>query len=142
MEKDRLDTLGPILSEIGGALANVADGDPDGVFLYVEIGQGWSSPSAYREEGEVVRYLRCSDESLYDLLWKAWRTEPEERRWSVMEYDVKGNAFTVAFKYPDEVDVEVMDDERVDAALRARYGEKPVVYPPPLEGAFELGPDR
>ncbi|MDV3459168.1 hypothetical protein RZN05_19380 [Sphingomonas sp. HF-S4] len=138
MKKDRFDTFGPILSEIGGALANVAGGDPDGVFLYVEIGQGWSRPSAYRDEGEAVRYFDCGDRILIDLLWKACRAEPEERRWSVMEYDVKGNAFAVAFKYRDEVDVEVMDDGRVDAALRARYGDKPVVYPPLREGAFQL----
>ncbi len=30
--------------------------------------------------------------------------------------------------------------ERRQAALRARFGDKPVVYPPPPRGAFELKP--
>jgi hypothetical protein len=140
MAKDRFDTFGSMLSKIGGALAEMVDGDPDGIFLYVEIGAGWIGPSAFRDEGEVVHYLRCDDETLLDLLWEAWRAEPEGQRWSVMEYDVKGREFAVAFKYPDEVDVEVMDEAREDAALRARFGDKKIVYPPMPEGAFEWKP--
>lgn len=138
MEKDRFDTFGPLLSQIGGALAEVAGGDPNGVFLYVEIGRGWIRPSAYKDEGEVVRSLDCSGAALLDLIEQGWLAEPEERRWSVMEYNVEGSEFAVAFKYPDEVDVESMDHDRREDALVARYGDKPVVYPPPPEGAFEL----
>lgn len=61
-------------------------------------------------------------------------------RWSVMEYDVKDGKFSVSFKYPEEVNVEIVDGERREAALRARYSDKPVVYPPPPKGAFELKP--
>jgi hypothetical protein len=138
MGKDRFDTFGPLLSDIGGALADLAGGDPDGVFLYVEIGKGWLQPSVYKEEREVVRSLDCSGAPLLDLIEQGWRAEPEDRRWSVMEYDVKGSEFAVAFKYPDEVDVESMDPDRRRDALTARYGDKPVIYPPPPEGAFEL----
>jgi hypothetical protein len=139
MGKDRFDTFGPLLSEIGGALADIAGGDPEGVFLYVEIGKGWIQPSVYKEEDEVVRWLDCNGSPLLDLIEQGWRAEPEERRWSVMEYSIKGSEFAAVLKYPDEVDVESFDEDRREKVLRARYGDKPIVYPPP-ESLFELQP--
>ena len=78
-----------------------------------------------------------------DLLFDLWHAESddENKRWSVMEYAIEGGKFEAAFKYPDEVDVSgEPDDERRQAALRARFGDKPVVYPP-MEGMFEYKPD-
>lgn len=140
MAKDKLDLLGPVLGEVGGVLARLADGDPEDVFLYVEIGEGWISPNVFKDEGKLVRWLDANDEELMDLLFEAWYLEPEGKRWSVMEYDVKDGKFAVSFKYPEEVDVESMDHDRREDALIARYGDKPRVYPPPPEGAFELKP--
>lgn len=142
MEKDKFDVLGPLLNEIGQELANIVGGDPEGVFLYTEIGEGWVRPSIFRNEGDVVRYYSPQDSDLPDLLFEAWHTETREgsMRWSVMEYDVKDGKFSVSFKYPEEVNVEIVDGERREAALRARYSDKPVVYPPPPKGAFELKP--
>jgi hypothetical protein len=140
MENDNLDELGPLMNEIGQALADLADGDPEGVFLYVEIAEGWVSASVFKDDGETVRYLDTDEPGFSDLLFAAWYASPEGKRWSVMEYDIKDGRFEVSFKYPEEVDVEVVDDERRQAALRARYGDKPVIYPPPPIGAFELKP--
>jgi hypothetical protein len=130
------------MNEIGRELANIVGGDPNGVFLYVEIGQGWAGPSVYKDEGDVVRYYDSSSLTLSDLLFEAWYAEAAEgnKRWSVMEYAVRDGKFEVSLKYPDEVDVEVVDRKRRQAALRAHYGDKPVVYPPPPKGAFELKP--
>ena len=43
------------MNDLGHELANIVEGDPDGVFLYVEIGDGWVRPSIYKDEGNVVR---------------------------------------------------------------------------------------
>lgn len=143
MAKDKFDILGPILNDIGRELAAIVGGDPNGVFLYAEIGDRWDSPSVFKNEGDVVRYYRAS-KLLSDLLWEAWYAESssEEKimRWSVLEYDVKDGKFNAFYRYPDEVDVEVVDEERREAALKARYGDKPVIYPPIPDGAFELKP--
>ncbi|MDT8759090.1 hypothetical protein MZO42_10305 [Sphingomonas psychrotolerans] len=139
MSEDKFDLMGPLLNDVGNVLAAIADGDPEGVFLYVEIGDGWISPNIFKDEGKLVRWLDPSDNELTDLLYRAWRLEPEGKRWSVMEYDIKDGKFAVSFKYPDEVDVESFDEDRREKVLRARYGDKPVVYPP-LEGMFELKP--
>jgi hypothetical protein len=139
MAEDKLDMLGPLLSDVGGVLATIADGDPEGVFLYVEVGDGWISPNIFKDEGELVRWLEPANRELIDLLYEAWHLEPKGKRWSVMEYDVKDGKFAVSFKYPEEVDVESMDHDRREDALVARYGDKPRVYPPP-EGMVELKP--
>lgn len=55
MPEDKLDLLGPLMNDLGHELANIVEGDPDGVFLYVEIGDGWVRPSIYKDEGNVVR---------------------------------------------------------------------------------------
>ncbi|RYD50530.1 MAG: hypothetical protein EOP60_11455 [Sphingomonadales bacterium] len=135
-----LEILGPLMNEIGQALAEISNGDPEGVFLYVEIGQGWVSSSVFKDEGERVRYLDGDGSVLDDLLFDAWYAVPKDKRWSVMEYDIKDGAFEVTLKYPEEVAVEGYDRGRRQAALHARYGDKTVVYPPPPEGAFELKP--
>lgn len=143
MAKDKFDILGPLMNEIGGELVHVVGGNPDDIFLYVEIGDRWISYSIFKDEGDLIRYYDAKDEILTELLWDAWYAESEEggiKRWSIMEYDIKDGKFDATFKYPDEVDVEVIDDERRQAALRARFGDKPVVYPPMPKGAFELKP--
>jgi hypothetical protein len=144
MEQDKFDVLGPIMTDIGLELAEIVGGDPNGVFLYAEIGEGWVRPSVFKDEGDVVRYYEGSY-MLSDLLWDAWYAESPSKdknmRWSVLEYEVQGRKFSASYKYPDEVDVEDMDEDRREAALRARYGDKPVIYPPMPEGAVEWKPD-
>jgi hypothetical protein len=140
---DKWDILGPLMNEIGSELVHIVGGDPDGIFLYVEMGEGWISPSIFRDEGNVVRYHDDDGEVLTDLLWDAWYAESDEggiKRWSIMEYDIKDGKFDASYKYPDEINVETFSMERRQAALRARFGDKPVVYPPMPKGAFELKP--
>jgi hypothetical protein len=68
---------------------------------------------------------------LGELIYKAWLAEEEDKRWSVMEYEINGTAFDADFKFPEEVQVRVYDeDDRRDIALKRRFGDKPVIYPP------------
>lgn len=130
------------MNDIGLELADLVGGDPNGIFLYVEIGDGWVRPSLYKDEGDIVRWYDPSGMALSELLWDAWYLESDEpnMRWSVLEYSITGKKFHVSLKYPEEVNVDVLDDDRREAALRARFGDKPVVYPPMPKGSFELKP--
>jgi hypothetical protein len=47
-----------------------------------------------------------------------------------MEYEIKGTKFSAEFKFPHEVDVESFDEDRREIALKKRFGDKPVIYPP------------
>ncbi|PZU69382.1 hypothetical protein [Sphingobium yanoikuyae] len=142
MGSDKLEKLGPLMNEIGQELAETVGGDPNGVFLYVEIGEGWVDISIFKDEGKIVRWYDSQRTNLADLLWEAWYLEPDDpnMRWSVLEYEVRDRKFHVSLKYPEEVNVEIVDDERRETVLRARFGDKPVIYPPPPKSAFELQP--
>jgi len=141
VEKDEFDALGPLLSEIGQEISDTIGGDSDGVFFYVEVGEGWARPSIFKDEGDIVRFYYPLDPALSDIVFDIWYTESDEaKRWSVMEYVITDGKFQVSFKYPEEVDVTEPDTDRRDAALQARFGDKPVIYPP-MEGMFELNPD-
>lgn len=140
MAEDNIDSLGPLMARVGQELNELIEGEPVGVFLYVEMGENWVGPSVFSDEGAVVRYIDNQGDRLSDLLFDAWYALPEGKRWSVMEYDLKNGKFDVAFRYPEEVDVEVPDRSRREAALKTRFGEKPIAYPPMPEGAVELEP--
>lgn len=131
MAENNLEELGPLMGAIGGRAAADVGGDPDGIYLYIEVGDRWIRVSLFREEGDVVRYFDPSPE-LTDLIWDAWEEESQDPglRWCVMEYEIRGNRFDARVKYPDEVDVESFDVDRREVALGNRYGDKPVIYPP------------
>ncbi len=140
MEKSKYDDLGPILNEIGQELTETVGGDAEGVFFYVEIGEGWAGPSIFKDEGDFVRYYDPLDPTLSEMVFDAWYLEPDEtKRWSVMEYVVNDGKFQASFRYPEEIDVTEPDTDRRDAALQARFGDKPVVYPP-MDEMFEFKP--
>jgi hypothetical protein len=79
------------MDEIGQELVGIAGGNPDGIFLYVEIGKKWISSHLYKREGKLVRELDIPDTYLAKLIRKAWRLEPNKpnMRWSVMNYGIK-----------------------------------------------------
>jgi hypothetical protein len=129
VSEDKFDILGPLLSEISGEIAAIVGGDPGGTYLYVEAGDGWIGSSIFKDEGLEVRYHDTTDE-LDDLLLELRKTEEQGKRWAVMEYEIKGTKFDAQFRYPEEVDVESFDEDRREIALKKRYGDKPVIYPP------------
>jgi hypothetical protein len=131
MAQDKYDKLGPLLGAVGEEVAADLNGNPDGAYLYVEVGDRWISVNLYREESGAVRNLEHGSE-LTDAIWKVWEAENSDpkKRWSVMEYQIDGTKFAVEFKYADEVDVETYDADRRRAALKKRFRDKPVIYPP------------
>jgi hypothetical protein len=127
--RDKYDILGPLYADIGGELAKIVGGDPNGTFLYAEVGDGWVFASVFKDEGQVVRYFDPSPQ-LSELLLETWETEEPDKRWAVMEYEIKGTKFDAQFLFPDEIDPKVHASERRPIVLKRRYGDKPVIYPP------------
>lgn len=125
----KLEEFGALYAAIGEEAARVLGGDPNGLFLYVEIEPGVVGASVFWDDGEDIYYFDPSRE-LFDALWAAWYAEDEDKRWSVLEYDVRGTQFDAQFKFPDEVDVSDYDTDRRQIALTKRYNNRPVIYPP------------
>lgn len=131
MAEDKFEKLGPILNAIGTEGAAIVGGNPDGLYIYGEPDGGAVMASVFRDEGNAVRYFDPTHE-LADLICDAWEAEsPNKRkRWAVIEYEVRGTKFDVQFTYPEELDPEDNVTDRRRAALKRRYGDKPVIYPP------------
>lgn len=119
---------GPMLGAIGEQAAADLGGDPDGIYIYAEVGDRWYSVYLFRDEGDVVRCHKTSNE-LDHRVCEAWEAEEPDKRWSVMEYEISGGQFDASFKFPDEIDVEDVEVDRRKIALKQRYGEKSIVYP-------------
>lgn len=129
MTMDKYDALGPLLADVGGEIADIVGGDPQGAYLYAEAGEGWVGAGVFKDEGESVRYFDPSSE-LIELLLKAWNAEEADKRWAVMEYEIKGTKFDANFQFPDEIDPKESEIQRRPRALKRRYGDKPIIYPP------------
>lgn len=129
MTDDKLSDLGPIFGEIGAEGAAIVGGDPDGLFIYIEVEDYSVYGAVFKDEGTQVRFYSPND-VLYDLVIEAWEARPEGQRWLVMEYDVRGRSFDVDLIYPEDVNPEEDSMDRRQAALDRRYGKKPVIYPP------------
>ena len=130
MPADRFDVLGPALSSIGTDAVAIVGGAPTDIFLFVEAGDGWVSASLYKEAGGSIHYFEPS-QALYDDLLDLWEAEDTKKRWTEMQYAVVNGRFNARFEYDD---MKLPGDGSIDRrerVLRARYGDKPIVYPPP-----------
>ena len=126
---DKYDVIGPILSEIGSALGDLVGGDANGTFLYAEGGEGWMASGVFKEQDTSIHYFTPS-RAVADLLLDLWNAEEPGKRWAVMEYVIEGSKFDAQFLFPDQIDPEESEYERRPRALKRRFGDKPVIYPP------------
>ena len=139
MTTDKLDLLGPALSRIGQEVMRIVGGEPNGIYVYVEAGDGWVGPSIFKDEGDSVRYIDDNRRDLSRAIMNAWRLEPEDKRWTGMEYTIDGGKFNARFQFDDLTAYDGSID-RSERFLHARYGDKPIVYPPLKASATELKP--
>lgn len=138
MDDERFARLGPALAQVGQTAMRIVGGQPDNVYLYVEIGEGWVDISLYRDEGNALRWFDPSDSGLSSALIDAWYLEPEDKRWTGMEYTIDDGKFDAKFQFDDLDAYEGLDDRR-QQFLHARFGDKPQLYPP-LGGGWDLMP--
>lgn len=129
--EDKIDELGQAMNAIGAEAAEIVGGTPDGLYLYAEAERGTVSAAIFKDEGKSVRYYSPTQE-LFGLILEAWELETRDERfkWAVLEYEVGGTEFHVELTYPEQLksNEDIVDRRR--AALKKRYGDKPVIYPP------------
>jgi hypothetical protein len=128
-----------LLVRIGQELASMIGKNPDGAYSYTEVREMWMGPSAYHDEGNRVVYYDPSRE-FCDAIWDLWYEQEAGLRWGAMRYEIADGEFSVEFDYPDQFDPNEDENDREARALKARYGDKPIYYPPP-EGYSELTED-
>lgn len=129
MTGNKFEIIGPLLGRIGGESGDVIGGSPDGIYIYAEVEQRSVYAGIFMDEGPVVRYYNPSLD-LCDLILEAWEAEDEEKRWLAMEFEVDGSAVNAHFIFPEEAKPNEDAVDRRREALRKRFGDKKVEYPP------------
>jgi hypothetical protein len=124
------DAAGPILAKIAAGLAHVAGPGPGDAFLYAEAHEEWVAPSIFKELDDRVAYrdVQGSDDIWEDIL-DLWYSESPDRKWNALVMTVSGTTFDARFLYSegwDEAEDEIIRRGRL---LKAKFGDKPVVYP-------------
>jgi hypothetical protein len=67
-----------------------------------------------------------------------WDAAPPDKKWSMLLYDIKDGRFDAEFLYTDDLEDEWDSLDYRQDALRARYGDKPVIYPPMYDGDWHV----
>jgi len=123
------------LQAIGEAIADEFDGNPDGAFLYAEMEPGVVYEALFLDRAGTVEYIDASD-ALSKALFDAWHAFEPGKAWATLSYAITGNAFDASFQYLDEISKEETPEDRRRQILKARYGDRPIKYPPPPETAI------
>ena len=99
------------------------------IWLYIEAGDGWVEPSIYQIRPEALEWTDPSMDFV-DEVENAWYALDADQRWAVMEMDIADGRFTTTMRFLGEVPPDgAWSMDRREAAIAARFGDKPVIYP-------------
>ena len=127
---------GDLLNAIGQHAANILGKTPDDVFMFIEAGDQWMGAGVFENLEDKVIYHHPSDELLDDVQ-RLWEAAEPDKKWSIIHYDIKGGRFYAEFLYTADLEHHPFEHEYRQDALDARYGDKPVIYPPMDEGNWQ-----
>jgi hypothetical protein len=129
--------MSELLNAIGQDIAVILGGDPNDSYMYAVAADGAVEAGIFQDVGSQVIYYDPDDE-LFDDVQELWYGAEPGKKWEVLHLDIKNGQFDAHFDYPDSFDPEETSTDRRERALAARFGDKPVVYPPPDEGFHDL----
>jgi hypothetical protein len=126
--------MGDMLNELGQYVANRLGKVPDDIFVYIEAGDQVYGGAIFENLPDKVLYHEYGDDDGFgDIVLRLWDAAEPDKKWSVLLYDIKDGKFDAKFLYTDDLEKDVSSLDIREDALVARYGNKPVIYPP-MEG--------
>ena len=126
-----------ILNAIGRDIAAIIGGDPDNSYVYAEATDGSVEGGVFQDIGATIIY-HDPDDNLFDDIQELWYLAKRGEKWGALHYDIKSGQFDARFDYPEAWNPDEFTHERTERALAARFGDKPVIYPPPDENFHDL----
>jgi hypothetical protein len=133
--------IGNILNTIGKHIANILEKKPRDVFVYLCAGDQWMEGAIFDNvENEVIYYR--PDKEMVQTVMQLWEATATNKKWEMLHYDIKDGKFSVEYFYTDQLDPDEGSYERRERALEQRFGDKPIIYPPPDPGLWDLTEDR
>lgn len=124
------DETARLLNQIGQILAEDDDYPLDGTLLYAEVDWGYVAPSIFKDRGDHILYRDPDLDRLGDVLLDLWKAQDAEKRWTEIEYVIRGDKFRASFIYPEDAEVGPLDLDRREMIVAKHFGDKPIVYPP------------
>jgi hypothetical protein len=125
--------MGDLLNQIGQQVANILGKVPNDVFVFIEAADQLSGGAIFENQPEQVVYHEFGDKT-HDTILRLWEAAESDKKWSMLLYDIKDGTFDVEFLYTDDLEGEWYALDYRQDALKARYGNKPVIYPPMDDG--------
>lgn len=126
-----------ILNAIGQHIAAIIGGDPNGTYLYLEAADGAVGGGVFHDIGSEVIY-HDPDDDLCDDVQELWYAAESSKKWGALHYEIKDGQFDARFDYEDAWNPDEYTHDRTERALKERFGDKPVIYPPPDEGFYDV----
>ena len=120
--------IGRLLNKVGNILAIDTAYPLDGTFLYVEAAPDMRVAIILKDAGDRLVH-RLPTAELKEMLFKLWKAEVPDKRWTAMSYKIESAQFDVSFSF-DPIDPTESPIARRRAILSQRYGNKPIVYLP------------
>lgn len=127
MTKDKVDQA---LDQVANLLAEDTSYPLDGTLLYAEVGEGFVSPSIFKDLGDHIVYRTPDLDRLGDALLDLWEAQDSNRRWVEIEYVIRDNKFRASFTYPDEIGPNEEPRDRRRRIVEKHFGTKRILYPP------------
>ena len=129
-------TVGDMLHEIGVQVARELGKVPEDVFVFIEAGDQWCGGAIFDNMGDRIIYHDLSHDTCETIL-RLWEAAPSDQKWSIIEYDISRGNFDAKFRFTSDLEHHPMEYDYRQDALEARYGNKPVDYPPMEDGNWQ-----
>ncbi len=131
---------GDLLNQIGQFVADRLGKTPNDIFVYIDAGDQNYGGAIFENLKDEVIYHDFEpdgvDLGFGDIILRLWDIAEPDKKWSVLLYDIKDGKFDAEFLYTDDMDKDVFEHDYREDALVARYGDKPVIYPPMEDGDY------
>ena len=132
--------IAPLLNRVGQLLAEDADYPSEDTLLYAKLNNNYVAPSIFKDIGDHILYRYPDLETLGDALLDLWEAEDPNKRWTEMEYVVRGGKFRATYTYADEVNPDEDPFDRRDRIVAKHFGKKRIIYPQPPDDAVKYDP--
>jgi hypothetical protein len=125
--------MGDMLNEIGQHVADELGKIPNDVFVFIDAGDQWCGGAIFENLEDKVVYHDFSNE-MGEVIIRLWEAADPGKKWSILLFDIKDGKFEAEFLYTDDLEHHPFEYDYRQDALDARYGAKPVIYPPMDDG--------
>lgn len=122
--------IGPLYEEVGRMIADDLRGNPEGAFMYAEVGNGYAECTIYKETEDRVIYKDCGPE-LFEKLHEIWGKSDPKNRWVSISYTISSGKFNAVLGFPEEINPNEFYYERINKILKMRFKDKKIDYSDP-----------